>query len=625
MKKKVITTLLTLLLLTGCSGGKDDSATGKSSESENTTGNVTDGSYSNSVDTFQEETLSFEDDLSSQEKETFPDATVKDISSLSDDLTLTEGGTYLLTGDNSDLTVTVNSTESVTLILSGANIASNHGPALSVKNANSFTLHIASGTENTLQDSEKNTEEAAILVKKVPLSMEGQGFLRIKGKGLSTDDVDSGVALQAAKGIQIKETHLIVSESNSHAINTKAGLSVEGAKLSLVSEKDGIHSKEGGVTLKDATLISDTKGDAIDVLTAIEIDNVIANVKTTGAYTQYDKTLDTDGSLYEDSKYILKNGEYVKIGTDEMGRYSTRYYLTQKCKGFKTDGSLLIKGGDFYFDTDDDSLSGDESVTLLDGDFVFSCKDQAINSDGKVLLGSETTTQKNEDFRIKIFASYEGIQGESIDFYDGHTYIVSSDDGINATTDTESSPSMNFHEFATVYVNAEGDGIDSNGTITMDGGELFVFGPSNGGNGALDFDDTFTHTGGLIFAMAVAGMNEVPDTTSVNAAIATIGSYQQGDAVSLFVGSMEYSAILPKQMNNLQVILSTPDLETGKTLTIKKGIEKQGNYINNFYTGSVLGTGGEDVTTLDIVKGLTGETGGNGQRPGGPGGGPGGR
>ncbi len=44
----------------------------------------------------------------------------------------------------------------------------------------------------------------------------------------------------------------------------------------------------------------------------------------------------------------------------------------------------------------------------------------------------------------------------------------------------------------------EGDGIDSNGDITICGGEIYVNGPANGGNASLDYDGEAKITGGIL-------------------------------------------------------------------------------------------------------------------------------
>lgn len=61
-----------------------------------------------------------------------------------------------------------------------------------------------------------------------------------------------------------------------------------------------------------------------------------------------------------------------------------------------------------------------------------------------------------------------------------------------------------------VYVNAEGDGLDSNGSISMTGGTVMVSGPTNAGNGALDYNGTFDISGGTLIAAGSAGMAQAP-------------------------------------------------------------------------------------------------------------------
>ena len=51
-----------------------------------------------------------------------------------------------------------------------------------------------------------------------------------------------------------------------------------------------------------------------------------------------------------------------------------------------------------------------------------------------------------------------------------------------------------------MHISAEGDGIDSNGDIEVNGGTVYIEGPSRGGNGALDFTGNGTISGGLVIA-----------------------------------------------------------------------------------------------------------------------------
>ena len=61
------------------------------------------------------------------------------------------------------------------------------------------------------------------------------------------------------------------------------------------------------------------------------------------------------------------------------------------------------------------------------------------------------------------------------------------------------------------YVKAAGDGLDSNGPITITGGEVEVWGQaSSGNNDALDCDGTLTINGGTVFASGGIGVDGVP-------------------------------------------------------------------------------------------------------------------
>ncbi|RYD04943.1 hypothetical protein N752_12205 [Desulforamulus aquiferis] len=61
-------------------------------------------------------------------------------------------------------------------------------------------------------------------------------------------------------------------------------------------------------------------------------------------------------------------------------------------------------------------------------------------------------------------------------------------------------------------INASGDGIDSNGSLYMDGGTVLVNGPTNNGNGPLDHDRMAEITGGTLVAAGSSGMARTSPT-----------------------------------------------------------------------------------------------------------------
>lgn len=60
----------------------------------------------------------------------------------------------------------------------------------------SFTIKALEKTKNFLSDSANNTLEAAVIVKKVPLSILGKGYLYVSGKGKSDNTTVSGIGIQ---------------------------------------------------------------------------------------------------------------------------------------------------------------------------------------------------------------------------------------------------------------------------------------------------------------------------------------------------------------------------------------------------------------------------------------------
>jgi hypothetical protein len=183
-------------------------------------------------------------------------------------------------------------------------------------------------------------------------------------------------------------------------------------------------------------------------------------------------------------------------------------------------GILYIESGTFNIEATNDSIHSNGTVSILDGTFNMSSGDDGIHADSDVIIDGGS---------IAISKSNEGIEGSNITMNAGDIDITASDDGINVAGDNDDSSTnenakqntssdSTSHALAinggNILVNADGDGIDVNGSATMTDGYVIVNGPTNSGNGALDYDGTFDVTGGTICAFGSTGMTMSPSSTS---------------------------------------------------------------------------------------------------------------
>ncbi len=165
-----------------------------------------------------------------------------------------------------------------------------------------------------------------------------------------------------------------------------------------------------------------------------------------------------------------------------------------------TQGEYTITGGTFTMDTVDDCLHAGGDLTISSGEFTLSSGDDAVHSDGAVSIADGTFT---------IPYCYEGIEGASITIDGGTFDITSCDDGLNAAGGADSSGfggrspdqfTANADVFiiingGTFTIVSEGDCVDSNGDLTINGGTLDLTCNGNGDT-ALDTDGTYTNNGG---------------------------------------------------------------------------------------------------------------------------------
>ncbi|MBE6877015.1 MAG: carbohydrate-binding domain-containing protein, partial [Ruminococcus sp.] len=297
---------------------------------------------------------------------------------------------------------------------------------------------------------------------------------------------------------------------------------------------------------------------------------------------------------------------------------------TISIKGIKAGSMLYISGGSLKLNTADDALHSNNSLYITGGEFHIEAGDKALHADADLTVSGGI---------VNITQSYEGIEASDILVSGGTINLTSSDDGFNASDGSQQGAMGNAVNCALeisggyVYVNANGDGLDSNGSMTISGGTVLVDGPTNDGNGALDSNNGISLTGGFLFAAGSSGMAEYPDDASQNAIVITLDNYQNANTLVTLCdedGNEIISFAPSKQFNS--VIFSSDALESGKTYTLYLNGTSTASHENGLYTtGSYQNDGTESgsvtledsVSFIGTAKGMMGGGFGGGGRMGG--------
>lgn len=151
-----------------------------------------------------------------------------------------------------------------------------------------------------------------------------------------------------------------------------------------------------------------------------------------------------------------------------------------------------------------------------------------------------------------------------------------------------------------LYVNSVGDGLDSNGSITMSGGEVYVSGPTNGGNGVLDYDQSFTISGGTLVATEAQGAMQQTPSASGDACVvrfSSLGTQAAGTTISLKDSDGNEIVSYAPEKSFGSVVISSTELNVGSTYTL---------YLN-----------GQQASTVTLSSNVTGGSSSGGGNQGG--------
>lgn len=538
--------------------------------------------------------------------------------------TITTAGTFKLNGTLNDGQVIVDTEDegTVKIILDNANITNTTSAALYIKNAEKVVLILAEGSQNTLSDGvsyaiadEDEDEPNAALFSDADLTIYGYGALSVIG-------------------------------NHNDGIASKDGLIIAGGEITISTVDDGIRGKdylvikEGAITVNCTGdgLIADN--DADSALGFIILHNGSLEVTSGG------------DAISAQTDVLVNGGDYTLASGGGSGAFLDGETSTKGIKGIT---GVVINSGTFTINSADDAIHSNGDITINGGNLQLASGDDGMHADTSLTIN---------DGRIEISESYEGLESAVITLNDGTIRISSSDDGINVASGVDGSGmGINPGVFAggnlpqggqpgglpggepagqpgskpfggpmqdaftetgdyylyvnggNIYVEADGDGIDVNGSIEMSAGLVIVNGPTENINAALDYLGSFNISGGTLVAAGSAGMAQAPgDGSSQNSLLINLDAIQSAGVPIHIQDDSGTSLVTFTPAKSYQsFVFSSTDLVTGGDYTIFSGGSISGETAEGLSTSGSYDPG-EELVSFTVTSTLTslGNTGGMG-------------
>ena len=394
------------------------------------------------------------------------------------DVSITAAGTYVFSGDCDNGSITVKKgVTGVTIVLNGLTLTNDDSAAITLNKTAEASLIAAAGTTNTVADTEGSSDEnAAVKVKSgAALAIGGTGTLTVDG------NAKNGIKGAADAVITVAEVKLNINAADD-GLSCDDELNITGGTLSITA---------GGDAVKASPDTGDTENPDTTSLGNVTISGGTLTLNAAEDGVQADGDLTISGGTFD----VTANGGHTTALTDDSA----------SCKGFKAGGALTVTGGTLTVDSADDALHAGTDVTISGGTLTLATGDDGVHADNDLVIGTKGVSSTSTP-RINITASYEGLEGTTVTVYSGDIDVVASDDGVNAASSTLGERSDKYAisiAGGDLYIDAGSDGLDSNNDINITGGKVEVYGADAMMDAAIDYDGTFTLSGGTLFG---AGM-----------------------------------------------------------------------------------------------------------------------
>lgn len=486
--------------------------------------------------------------------------------STEDEVTLTFDGTTVTASDGNDYEAVSDESGNYYLTVSGGSYilkGAAENLYLSVGNnteANFVTDGLTvnnDGVSSAFITAKKNTAISITLRGSSQINY-GAGFIS-QGKNSTLDIGGSG--------------SLTVESPEADAIKTKGTLNITGGNITLTKcEEDGIQAEDlnisGGVINIDTYYLNAATSYYTSGQYRSGSSDSYNYLWESGDTIKYER-VNVDTGSHKGIKVGTKAKTYVftdEGGTEDPQDASGTLNISGgkitidtrksglKANALSTTGYTATASGKYIIGSPDDALQSNNDIVITGGEIDLYSGDDGVSAMGTIDI--------SDSAEINIYTAYEGIEGQTVNVGSSGSpeiSIWSTDDGINTSgktltytydtysgfennedtgyvkksvssttgnnltinggtvkvyidsqgTKSVSLPDGNLSSLKTVIFRSSGDGLDCNGSLTQNRGEIYVYGQSSGDNSPIDTNDGYTfNSGAKVLGTGVDGMNE---------------------------------------------------------------------------------------------------------------------
>ena len=288
------------------------------------------------------------------------------------DVSITEAGVYVLSGDAENVTITVSSDDDakVQLVLDGVNVTNQDAPVIYVESADKVFI-TTTDSENTMEvtgeytaDGETNLD--AVIFAKDDLVLNGVGALEIvsaKGNGISSKD-----DLKVTGG-----TYVITAMLD--GLESEDSIAVSGGTFTISANRDALHSEDeddltvGYIYISGGEFNITAGDDGIRATTVLQIDGGTINISssTEGMEATYIQINDGDITVYATDDGINAAAKTnMTVGIEVNGGIMDVSVGSGDTDAFDANGNIIINGGTINV-TANSSFDADGTATLNGG------------------------------------------------------------------------------------------------------------------------------------------------------------------------------------------------------------------------------------------------------------------